>query len=477
VVADAMHLTPVLNKFNTPGHPFYGRKVKPIIVDGGSFQCPEKTTAAAVKIANEIKPLGVVSNDFPGVNGSGYNMSAALNAKAPTSSRPVHFGVMDPSDKFLTQWAPYVWNQFQSGTKEAQMSASLFCAKYVGKKAINAPQMKDKPRKFALLYPNNQNARQVASEFKEFAAKDCGKPLIDAQNEFAYSEDPARAPDEGNQMAVKMKLNGVTTIVYFNDPIGPLFHMVGFKAQDFRPEFAWTGTAYSAVTDIQRLYDQEMVDKASFGYSPFGIEGFSYGAGDAFWVYHTYHQKSPKTGKACDPSSDAGMNHDPEYCKAPGGAGGISAWYYSWLPLVGGMLFAGPDLKPENISKGLQAYPLTRYGVNGPTDDPQAVLVGAGPGQYYFIVDGSEWKWRSGYVQPPPQKKLGWSEFPDCQRHYMEWPDKLATQWETDSPNYTAFCGDAKYAPTPYVPADKPCSEAPSGVCEKDGYPRWLPRR
>jgi hypothetical protein len=386
----------------------------------------------------------------------------------------MHFGVMDPSDKFLTQWSPYVWHQFQSGTKAAQMSASLYCARYVGRRATNAPQMKDKNRVFALLYPNNQNARQVATEFKGFAKQACGKELIASQNEFAYSEDPARAADEGAQMAVKMKLNNVTSVIYFNDLVGPLFHMVGFKGQEFRPEFVWTGTAYQPVNVVQRLYDQEMVDKASFGYSAFGIEGFSYGAGDAFWTWHTTHKKSPKTGKACDPSSDAGMNHDVEYCKAPAA---IGSWYYSWLPLVHAILFSGPDLKPQLATDGLQAYPLTRYGVNGPTDDPQAVLVGAGPGQHYFIVDGSEWRWRAGYVSPPPEKKLGFVEFQDCQRHYMAWPDKLAFDWAKGGPNYDSFCGNEKYAPTPYTPSVGACSDAPSGRCEKDNYPRWLPRR
>lgn len=484
VVADATQLTPILDKFNKPGHPFYGRKLVYEVVDGGSFQCREKTTAAAIKIADTIKPFGVVTDDVPGINGTGYNMSAALQAKAPASSRPVHFGVMDPSDKFLTQWAPYVWNQFQSGTKMAQMSASLYCARYVGRKAVNAPQMKDSVRKFALLYPNNPNARQVASEFKQFAKEACGKNIIDAESEFAYSEDPARAVDEGTQMAVKMRINGVTSVIYFNDLLGPLFHMVGFKQQGFRPEFVWTGTAYQAVSTVQRLYDQEMVDKASFGYSPFGIEGFSYGAGDPFWTWHSIHKKSPK-GKACDPSSDAGMSHDPEYCKAPGA---IATWYYSWLPLVGGMLFAGPNLTPKITTDGLQAYPLTRYGVNGPTDDPQAVLVGAGPGQHYFIVDGSEWRWRSGFVSPPVERKLGWVEFTDCQRHYMAWPGNLAVQWEQNGPNYGAYCGDAKYASSDYAkqmtgsasaykPSEGACSDTPSGKCETDKYSRWLARR
>jgi len=202
-----------------------------------------------------------------------------------------------------------------------------------------------------------------------------------------------------------------------------------------------------------------MVDKTSIGITSFGVPGgFGYGAGDPFWVYHTYHKQSPNSGKPCDPSSDEGMNHDPKYCKAPGA---IVTWYYSHLPFIGGLIFAGPTLNPQNVTAGLQNYPLTRYSANGPTDDPRPALVGAGPNQYHFIVDATEWRWRANYKSPPPELKDGWVEWTDCQRHYILWPDQLAPQWEKGGPNYDAWCGGEQHA----VP------ESP----EKDGYPRWQP--
>ena len=27
-------------------------------------------------------------------------------------------------------------------------------------------------------------------------------------------------------------------------------------------------------------------------------------------------------------------------------------------------------------------------------------------------------------------------------RHYLQWPDQLAPNWETNGPNYNAWCGD-----------------------------------
>jgi hypothetical protein len=484
VAADVPQADSLMKKLNKPGHNVYGRRLTYNTVDGGSFQCPEKQTSAAVAIANTIKPFSVVSYDVPGLNQSGYNLSAELKAKAPAASRPMHFGLIDTSDKYLQQWAPYNWAEFQSITKMSRLSSSWICSRLKGKKAVNAhsPNLKALTRKFALLYPNNPNANQAAIEFKSFLKADCGLTFSPNLTEFQFNDNPARAPDEGNTIAIRLKQNNVTSVIYLIDFLGALFHIINYDNQDYRPELIWNGTGAQTNTVQRAFTPQSMVDKASMGYTSFGIQGFGYGPGDAFWTYHTYHKVSPKTKKACDPRSDAGMMHDPTYCRAPGA---IVGWYYSWLPLIGGMIFAGPDLKPQTVSAGLQAYPLTRYGVDGPTTDPVAVLVGAGPGQYYFITDGSEFRWRSDFVSPPPESLLGFPDFPDCQRHYLAWPDKLAPLWEKSGPNYNAWCGSPKYASAsyrggvPYAPrkdSETTCAEdTVSGKCQTDNYPRWTP--
>lgn len=456
---------------NDPQRPYFGRRVGYELVDGGSYQCPDTTTAAAIKVVNEIKPFVVINDD--GLTRSAYNMAAALNAKAPPNRRPMHFGTLSESDSLYKKWAPFAWTQFTSGTAHMRQYASWLCSKVAGKKAVNSSQYSGSTRKFGLLYPNFQQVRAVANELKGFFNTYCGgkNPIA---SEFAYDTDPSRATDQGQQIAVRFKVDGITSVIYLLDLVAPIFHLISFAGQDYKPEFVFTGTNYMDSSTVQRVYEQPMVDKASFGLTNFGVPGgFGYEAGDPFFAWHDTHKKSPRTGKACDPSSDAGMNHDEEFCKAPGA---IVTLYYSTLPLLGGILFAGPDLNPTNVTKGLQAYPRTRFGGAGPTTDPRPAMVGAGPGQYYFIIDAAEWRWRSGFVSPPPESKMGWVEWTDCQRHYFEWPDKLADGWEKGGPNYDAWCGNAKYAPKPYRPKDpETCEDAPSGRCENDNYPPWGP--
>ena len=77
---------------------------------------------------------------------------------------------------------------------------------------------------------------------------------------------------------------------------------------------------------------------------------------------------------------------------------------------IGGILFAGPDLTPQNVTNGLQAtrHALRRQRADS---DPRPALVGAGEGKYGFIVDAVEWRWRQEFTSPPPESKAeGWVE-------------------------------------------------------------------
>ncbi len=472
---EAAELFPEIRKLmgNDPTHPFFGRRIGYELVDGGSYQCPETTTAAAIKIVNEIKPFAVINDD--GLSRAGYNMAAALNAKAPPDRRPMHFGTLHESDSLYKKWAPYAWTQFVSGTAHIRQYASWLCSRVVGRNAVNSSDYKGSKRKIALLYPNFQQVRLIANEMKGFFKQYCGSNIL--ASEFAYSTDPSRATDEGTTIAVNFKLEGITSVIYLLDLVAPIFHTISFAGQDYHPEFVFTGTNYMDSSTVQRVYEQPMVDKASFGITSFGVPGgFGYETGDPFFAWHDTHKKSPNSGKACDPSSDAGMDHDEAYCKAPIA---MVTLYYSTLPLLAGILFSGPDLKPIHVTKGLQAVPATRFGGSGATTDPRPPLLGAGPGRFYFIADAVEWRWRAGYISPPPESKFGWVEWTDCQRHYLLWPDKLASGWEKGGPNDGAWCGNAKYAAKPYVPSGEAegtdCSDSPTGRCENDNYPPWGP--
>jgi hypothetical protein len=464
---EAAEYAPEIRKLmgNDPKNQFFGRHLVHNIIDGGSNQCPEKTKAGATRAAQVDKAF-VVFNNLEGASPAGaYNMAAFLNAedggnpacKTGTRGckRPMHFGTLWLSDQEYTRFAPFSWTQFSTGSTITREQASYVCSRLVGQKASRSPQesIASKTRQFAIVHTNLDQDVRLANEFKGYLKQYCGKDII-GNRDYSYDgTNFAKAQQDGSNLIVQMKVAGVTSVLMLTEPIGPLFQLNAAKGQDWSPEWIWSSFGYSDSSTVQRLYDDDQV-RGSFGTTNLGVPGgFGFGAGDPFLMYHAYHKVAPD-GKPCDPRTDAGMNHgeddtDPttshpnaDYCKAPGA---LVTWYYSMLPLIGGIFFAGPDLTPQNVTNGLQAYPTTRYGGNGPTSDPRPALVGAGPGKHGFVVDAVEWRWRQDFKSPPPEAKdEGWVEWPDCQRHYLEWPNGLAPNWEKDGPNYNAWCSVTK---------------------------------
>ena len=432
-IEDFPQIGEVMQKYNKPGFPFYGRKLEYELVDGGSNQCPDKTTAAAKEAVE--KNAFVVYNSYDGAQ---YNMAAALNAQPP-EKRPMHFGTLWLSDKDYDRFAPYSWTEFVTGTTIARHHASYICSRVAtGEVPPRSPMVTDpKKRVFGLVHTNLEQDVKIVEEFKAFAKQMCNLKIT---KEIAYEgTDFGKAQQDNPNVILQLKLAGVNSVIMMTEPIQPLFQMQHANNQDYFPEWIYSSFGFGDTSTVQRLYDQGQT-KSSFGTSNLGIYGgFDFRSGDPFAMYHALHPKSPNTGKPCDPRSDEGMDHDPQYCKAPTA---LVLWYYTTLPSIGGILFAGPDLNAKNVSVGLQNYPTTRYGGSGPTSDPRPALVGAGPGKYGFLVDAIEWRWRPDFTSPKPEAKEHWVEYPDCMRHYLQWPDQLAPNWEKDGPNYNSWCGD-----------------------------------
>ncbi len=149
---------------NDPKNKYFGRHLVGVNVDGGSFQCPEKTRSAAVDIAKDHKPFGVVTN----FDGSAYNMAAALNGAAPASSRPMHFGTLwlsdndygrcEPGYTKCTGFAPFAWTQYATGTTIVNQYASYVCGRLVGGKASRSPNAatRARERRLRLCPPERQ---------------------------------------------------------------------------------------------------------------------------------------------------------------------------------------------------------------------------------------------------------------------------------------------------------------------------------
>ena len=473
------HIRPLMG--SDPKNQFFGRHLVANIIDGGSNQCPDKTTAAAKKAA-EVDHAFAVFNNLSGLSPAGaYNMAKALNVEGAGTAacasgtagciRPMSFGTLGLSDKIYTKFAPYAWTQFATGSTITKGLASYICDRVLpGVVPNRQPNANIDPKKrvFGLVHPNLEQDIALADEFKGYldANPECkskgGSKIIAKEVTYDGTDFGAAQRDSANVVA-QLHVAQVTTVIMLTDLFIPFFQLAAADGQQYYPEWLWTGGNYEDSSTVQRVNKSFSTKESdgSFGTTEFGVwGGFGFTGGDPFRMYHAYHETAPD-GKPCDPATEDGMTHGgnadiEKFCKAPGA---LVTWYYTMLPMVGGMFFAGPDLTPAHLSAGLQAYPPTRYGGNGPTTDPRGVLVGAGPGKYGFIVDTTEWRWRNDFTSPQPENKAGWGEWPDCQRHYVEWPN-LAPNWEANGANYNHFCSNDK--PVPGYPHMEPGDSDPT---------------
>ncbi len=153
-----------------PKNQFFGRHLTYEVVDGGSNQCPEKTTAAA-KEAVEKNAFAVFNN----YDGAQYNMAAALNA-VPSDHRPMHFGTLWLSDQDYTRFAPFTWTQFATGSTIVRQYASYICSRVAtGQVPPRAGIVKDpKKRVFGLVHTNVEQDVRLANELKGYLDQMCG---------------------------------------------------------------------------------------------------------------------------------------------------------------------------------------------------------------------------------------------------------------------------------------------------------------
>lgn len=454
---------------NDPQNQYYGRHIETTMIDGGSSQCPEQQGKAGQQIYDEGYFTSMVDD---ALEGSGYNIGAKLHSY-PASNRPMHFGTLWMSDTLFNQFAPFDWTQFATGTTIVTQLGTWVCARLKGNKAVNStdPTFQASTRMFGLVHSNAPQVKDyLVGELKD-VLKGCGISTGAGtlkEVEYNYSDIAAQQTDARN-LVVQLQTNvpPVTSVINLTDLLFPTFEMQQAQQQAYYPE--WIGSSFGLqdASPVIRIYDLANCAKdrdgkvgahcetrGSMGLSQLGVYGgFNYDKADAFNVYHLYHQTAPD-GRPCDLSSDAGMDHGDKtgatakFCKAPSVQATI---YYDWLDFIGGLLFAGPDLTPQHVTDGLHAYPITRYGGNGPSSDPRPALVSPA-GKYGFVADAVEFKWHPEFQSPQPENKLGWISYPDCERHYISWaPEQLAKDWEKSGPNYNKYCMSTVEAPPNHI--------------------------
>jgi hypothetical protein len=300
---------------------FYGRKLKINFYNGAGSEINEllgggqaEAEADAVKVAEEIKA-------FAEINGATPPFTDALARR-----KVLAFGTPYLSREWHEQRRPYNWSANTDCSIITESTSEFAVKQLLNKNADYAGDgLKGKPRKFAVLAPENPWYQQCVDAGERIVTK-AGHPY---DLRIAYKLDLATLSNQAASVVAKLKSEGITTIVCGCDPIFPVFLSNKASEQGYNPEWVLAGTAGTDLDLVGQLDDQDQWSHA-FGVSYLG----SYRplrAGLGYAAYKSVRKDEP--------------------------AFAVELIYSEMYMLALGVQLAGPNLNPQTFEKGMFSYP------------------------------------------------------------------------------------------------------------------------
>ncbi len=234
---------------------FYGRKIELTQWKGkgsaineivGAGQ--ESANADAIKAAKELKVFADVSA-FTQPYNDALARQGVVAIGAPYMSR-----------EWFAKHAPYSWSPFPDCTSLAENIAEYLNKRVFGHPADHAGgALEGKPRKVALVAPGQPRVPAVRGRGRE-ADRAAGNKAV----RYSYTLDLATLSDQANNLAAKLRHDGITTVVLATDPLLPLLLTSRMSQQEYYPEWVVTGTALTDLDIVGQFYDQSQW-KHAFG--------------------------------------------------------------------------------------------------------------------------------------------------------------------------------------------------------------------
>jgi len=312
----------------------YGRTIEVVIWQGkGSifqeFQGAgqEAAQADAIRAAKELK----VFADFSAFT-QPYNDALARQGV-------VAIGAPYLSQQWFKEHEPYSWSPFPDCTSLFETTAHYLNSRVFGHPADRGgAAVVGKPRKVALITAENPEYQQCM---------DAAFRILDAAGNratrYSYTVDIAALSNQANNLAAKLKQDGITTVVLLTDALLPLLMTARMSQQKIYPEWVVTGIAFTDFDELGQLYDQAQW-KNAFGISQLGeqqAQAATYGYAAA---------------KSVDPDDEPGF---------------VATLVYNFAyQLAIGIHMAGPNLTAQSFAAGMRAYPQ-RSGPQGTWGYPQ----------------------------------------------------------------------------------------------------------
>ncbi len=259
----------------------YGRKVELVRYDAtGNISDEVAATSDAETIARDIKPFAVIGG--PGLT-EAFADTLSQNKVMCLACTP------GQTNQFYVDRGPYVWDIQKNTNQNLQM-----VAEYIGKRVANreaeygGDEVNGKERKLGLVALSSSAASE---DLRNGFLKDLKDNYDTEIADVATYTDPVALASSAGEMMAKMKSEGITTVIFYGDPLAPQTLTKNATEQGFHPEWVMSGSALVDTTIFSRTYDQTQWAHA-FGPSNLFARSSADLSGPAF-LYEWFYGKQP----------------------------------------------------------------------------------------------------------------------------------------------------------------------------------------
>jgi hypothetical protein len=146
--------------------------------------------------------------------------------------------------------APYHWDYQTNGSEAMRQTATYYCSYLAGRPVqfagpdVKPPTGPAPKRKVGVIFPGDQRGPHLQDRRDEFAKQVSGGVCGSKAGrvfQYPYQSDITTAQAQSTSLVSSMKNDGITTLVWFSDPLAPIFITSAMAQQNFRPENLTTG--------------------------------------------------------------------------------------------------------------------------------------------------------------------------------------------------------------------------------------------
>lgn len=351
-------------QFINSHYQLYGRKLRLLHVVGQCDIAPPQEScfrSEADSLAARYKPFAVFW-----VN----NMNETAFLDEMSRKGVVNWGGWNFTDQYSRSLRPFHYDLLMGGDRQADLAAEYWCKRMANRPAQFAgTELAAKPRKVAIMTADTPMTAPNGRRLLQLIQKcDHNAPQLQL-----YSSNTSTAASQSTTTMAQLHRDGVTSVLWFADPIAPVYATKQMTSQNYFPEHVLVGSGLLDYDALGQAYDQQQWSHA-FGLSDVGA-AMPTAQSDAgrVWV----------AGGGGDASSLSDYSN--------------VVWAYLSL-VAAGVERAGPTLTPLTFERGLLSMP--GFGSWEQKHDPRLWFTQFGPQDYTAISDVRQVVWDPNATSP-----------------------------------------------------------------------------